>query len=291
MIILKVIKNLRFSSFLKNLLIFIPVLIAGLEIDSFLLIKLIKILTIFFFLTSCCYLVNDYSDRHIDKLNKLKTVETINLKYSLLIFLSVFILFIFTLFYFQQQKNYFIYFYILNFIIYNFFSKQIKFADIFFLTNFYIIRIFCGVEVFNLEIGYGFIIFAYCFFTSFSIIKRLIQIKKNNLRVDNGIIPYSMSDTKMLEKGITYCLFFNILTFLTYIFYNFGLIKLTNHIFAYNFEPNKLLIIFILYLGFLANILKSYYNENINKDIYLFVIKDRFTYLILISIIAIISWS
>ena len=94
---------------------------------------------------------------------------------------------------FDQIKNYFIYLYLLNFLLYNYIFKKIIILDIFFLINFYLIRLFYGSQIFELDLSYGFLIFSYSFFLIFSLLKRIIQIKLNNLRPGNKIIAYNLN--------------------------------------------------------------------------------------------------
>ena len=282
------IKGIRFSHFPKNVLIAVPALISGISIDYFFFLNLSKILIIFFFLTNCCYIINDYSDRKIDKLNKLKSNKVINFKKSLFLIFICFAALFFLLIIFKAYNNLSIYFYLLNFVIYNFYAKQIKYLDIFFLTNFYIIRILCGIEVFNLEVSYGFLAFAYCFFISFSILKRLIQINKNKLKKNNKIIAYNLSDSKKLEKILLTFMSLNFIIFIFYILFNLQILIFKSYIFAYDFRVDKVIIIFLIYTIFILKILNSYFRSNINNDIYKYVIQDKFSYVIAVFFIIIL---
>ena len=65
-------KFIRISHLFKNLLIFFPIIVSS---EYYLFQNLTKVfsgLFIFFLVTNLCYLINDYSDRHTDKFNKLK---------------------------------------------------------------------------------------------------------------------------------------------------------------------------------------------------------------------------
>tara|TARA_B100000989_G_scaffold297089_1_gene281882 strand:- start:1520 stop:2377 length:858 start_codon:yes stop_codon:yes gene_type:complete len=281
------INAIRFSHFPKNILIMIPVLISGVTFNNTFFIELLKILLIFFFLTNCCYIINDYTDRKIDKINKLKSSHTISYKSSFILFSIFFACLIFFLIAFNNHNILSVYIYFLNFIIYNFYIKKIKYLDLFFLTNFYIIRIFCGIEVFNLEISYGFLIFAYCFFLSFSILKRLIQIRKNKLLKKNKIIAYNLKDCRTLEGALKSFMLINIIIFILYVFYNLNYLEFRDYVFVYNFPSDKIITIFFIYLFFISRILYSYFKRNINKDIYRYVIKDKYSYFISIFIIII----
>ena len=181
-------KVIKFTNFPKNLLILAPFIIAGNEINLFNLILTLESLFIFFFLTSFCYLINDYTDQDIDKKNILKKNTNIKKK-KFIIYLFFFgISFFLAILIFDQIKNYFIYLYLLNFLLYNYIFKKIIILDIFFLINFYLIRLFYGSQIFELDLSYGFLIFSYSFFLIFSLLKRIIQVRVNKLTSINNIV-------------------------------------------------------------------------------------------------------
>ena len=164
-------KIIKFTNFPKNLLILSPFIIGGVEPSLANFVIILQCLLIFFFLTSFCYLINDYKNKEIDKKNILKKNINIEKKtfISYLSFLSI--LFILALLIFNQINNYFIYIYLINFLLYNYIFKKIIILDILLLINFYLIRIFYGSQIFDLDISIGFFIFSYSFFLFFSLLK------------------------------------------------------------------------------------------------------------------------
>tara|TARA_B100001540_G_C15717960_1_gene601650 strand:- start:372 stop:1229 length:858 start_codon:yes stop_codon:yes gene_type:complete len=278
-------KLIRFSHFPKNLLILFPVLLSNklLNFNNFEI--MLSSLLIFFFLTSSCYLINDYTDRDSDKINKLKSYNDLNDNNYIILFSFIFLLFLFLVIYFKQYNIISIYLYLINFVIYNFVSKKIKFLDIFFLANFYLFRILYGFEIFNLEFSYGFIGFCSSFFLALSVLKRLIQIKINNLKKKNLIIPYNLNDCRVLERLLNIFFTINIFIFLLFLIYNFKIFDFQFIVFAYSYSLTQLFLIFLAYFIFLLRIIKTYRDGKIKEDIYKFVLQDKVTYLILIIVI------
>ena len=276
---------IRFSHFPKNLLIIFPLLLSGNLFETQYYHDALYSLTIFFFLTSSCYIINDYSDKDIDKINKLKKQKKIKEKYYLTLFIFLFFGFLVSLILSDQYKIISIYLYFINFLIYNFITKKIKIVDIFFLTNFYILRILYGFEIFQIDLGIGFIFFSYTFFLSFSILKRLIQIKENKLEKNNTILAYDLGDCIKLEKTLNLFLFLNIITFFTFLLHNANIINFTSSIFAYNYSLIQLILIFIAYLIFVIKIINTYKKGHIKKDIYRYVLQDKFSYFVFLVII------
>lgn len=276
---------IRYSHFPKNFLILLPLLLSDKLFDSKYFEDIIYSLIIFFFLTSSCYVINDYTDKDSDKINKLKkkqNVNKINYQFS---FLFLFFCFIISLVIFNQYNNIAIYLYLVNFLIYNFVGKKIKIIDIFLLTNFYIFRILYGFETFELELSFGFIFFCFTFFTSFSILKRLIQIKENKLKKNNKILDYDLSHCPVLEKNLILFIFLNIITFFCFILHNAEFLQIFQHIFFYSYSLSQVIFIFIAYLIFVVRIINRYRNGFIKKDIYKFVLQDKFSYLVFFAII------
>ncbi len=275
---------IRPSYFYKNLLIFLPIIVSN---NLILFLDYSKIITasiIFFLITNLCYLINDYTDRHIDKLNKLKKrTKKLNFKniykyifFYLLIIGGVII-------FFDQQKNYYIYLYLINFLLYNFYFKKKKYLDLIFLTNFYLIRVFYGCQLFDLRISFGFIIFLFLFFFSFGVYKRIIQISVNKIKSDNKIISYSNKDNNFLKKIIYNLIFLNFIIFQLYIALNLKIFKADYLMYFYqDFNLYSLLFLDLIYVFFIFRIIYTLSKNLIKDDVYIFFIKDKITLVLII---------
>lgn len=283
---LKYFEILRFNHLFKNLLILTPVFTYGgfeyrdnstLFLKAFLIFSCINLL---------CYLVNDFTDQEIDKINKLKKKINLNHKEFLTLILILFCLNIFLLLFFDFYDNFYVYLYFVNFFIYNFFAKKIKYLDLIFLNNFYIIRILYGSYVFKIDLTIGFLIFFITLFMGLSLSKRVTQIQINQLKPGNSILKYSLDDLRYLLKYIF--VFFSI-SFVSYFFYiinNFNsyiadlnLFKVTNH------PKDFLIILLFIFIIWIVRTMKLLRNNLIDKDFYKFFIKDKFSYLCLMILI------
>ena len=108
-------QHLRLSHILKNFLILAPILGSqGLASELNYLLFLNGFIS-FSFLTLGCYLINDFTDRKIDKKNVLKKNKSFNLDKKKLNLLLVFLAFLFLIhgFYFSILNNIFLLFYFL----------------------------------------------------------------------------------------------------------------------------------------------------------------------------------
>ena len=219
---MKIFEFIKLNNIFKNLLILIPFLVAGGNINPESLLIFGEGFTIFFFLTTCCYIINNFTDRKIDRINILKKKKYYPEEKEIFkIFLFFFTLFLLSVFYFKSFHNYFLYLYILNFVLYNFYFKQIFLIDILFLTNFYLIRLLYGVQIFDLDFSSGFFIFFVTIFLCLSLGKRIIQINVNKLAKENRIIPYSIKDKLYLKRSFLIFLSINFLTFLFFFYSKF----------------------------------------------------------------------
>ncbi len=272
----------RFENSLKNILIFFPLILSNKELLSNDILKLTFGFLIFVIMTSICYATNDYTDRFKDKINKLKSLKKVLNKKSV-IFLNFFLLFfIICLYKFSDLFNFYLILYLLFFYLYNFFFKKIFLLDILFLISFYIIRIFYGAEMLQIEISYWFLIFFVTIFIILSVFKRMIQISANNLiKEKNNIINYSYKNYSLFKKII---IISSIINFLTFAFYLYEVIS-PNTFYILNspetfYEQNifVLVLTFLFYLFWLIRLIKLTFSEKLDEDIYIFILKDKISY-------------
>ena len=126
--IFKVISIFRLENSLKNILIFFPLLFSKKIITDSGIENLFFGFLFFIFMTSICYVTNDYSDRFIDKINKLKKNKNYKITKKIVILLNLILgLTILILALKTNIINYYIPVYLSLFFSYNFFFKRIKF--------------------------------------------------------------------------------------------------------------------------------------------------------------------
>ena len=283
---LKLIKFTKLNHSIKNLIIIFPILASGIplkeiELNSF-LIGFVALLL----LTSSCYIINDLSDRIIDKHNKLKKNKVLfPKKVSYTIFFIYIFLLILLVFIFNELSFFTLLFYFLNFIIYNFFGKKIRYLDILLLTNFYNLRILFGSEIFNVQPTYGFILLSFFIFFILSISKRIIQINVNNLKIKNKIISYSKHDLKKLFLLFKISFYLINLILFVYYFQYFGIFYFNNLntilFLGSDLAVYKIFFTHIIFLMYYLYLEKSLKQGKIKLDIFDFIIKNKINYIAL----------
>ena len=169
---------IRYKSYLKNLLIFVPLFLNYEEWNTASFIDLIFTLIFFCFLSSSIYIINDLLDLKIDKIHKLKKFRPIangeiTKKIAILIALNLAILSSFY-FYFFTNHNVFILilsYFILN-IFYSFIFKKIKYLDVLTVAYGFLVRIYIGALITSLSISLFFVVQVFLFSLFILICKR-----------------------------------------------------------------------------------------------------------------------
>jgi decaprenyl-phosphate phosphoribosyltransferase len=273
----EVFRNIRISNFPKNFLILFPLIISGKFNIEIHFNTILSSLFLFFIVTSICYLINDYTDQKRDHHNKLKKNPNLSTKIFIIYLIPLIIIFIFFLIYLDHYYNFFLYLYLLNFFIYNYIGKKFKYIDLLLLTNFYLIRILYGIQAFQLQISMGFILFSFTLFFFLSVIKRLTQIRINNLTEVNVLIPYNYSDFKSLKFIFNITFASNIIISLLYYVYNLVSLRSDYNFFIYvnQFSLKKISLLYFLFLIVMFNIFFNSIRNKLNKDIYLFFISNK----------------
>ena len=272
-------KQIRLVHWIKNILIFFPIIITS-EINK-IDYKIIYAFLSFSFLCSFFYCLNDLNDFKEDRNHILKAKRPFASKKITkfeLFFLIVICFFLSVAFYIKTEsevifKFYVIYFF-LNFL-YNLIIKKIKYLDIFYLQLFYYIRIAIGASIYSIELSEWIIFTFTLFFFHLSILKRYHEVIKinKNIKFKN----YYTSDLKVFDK----ILFFNFLTFLVSNFFYF---QSTNSKFL-NLGITKFIILEILLCYLLYNIFRIVKKRKKNKDFFEMIISNKTNYIISIVII------
>ena len=264
-------KYIKFKQLPKNLLIFSPFLIGQQKIDFSVFFNLLIAFIFFSIITTLIYIINDYTDKDIDKINKVKNKSNFIIENNFFIYSNIFLLIIILILPLTIYFSYIIYFYIIIFYAYNFFLKKIKYLDLLCLVSFYISRQIYGSELTDIKLSFYFMSFFFTLFLFLSIHKRLIQIKVNKLPLNNKIISYSLKDVNVLQFILITVVISNIFIFLFYLLNFYELFNVRS-------------LIFILYCFIALRLLKLNLEDKIRVDIYEFVFRD---YLIIFTTIMI----
>ena len=203
---INILKIIRPYQWVKNILIFIPMLMAHqLTVNNFILS--IKAFIIFSLIASSIYVINDIADIKSDKKHPYKKYRPlaagiINIdQCKILIF---FLLLLSGLFLITTNVNFFLliisYFVVSN--VYTFFLKRFIFMDLLILATLYTSRIISGGLITDISISIWLLSFSIFFFISLASVKRQIELlnfKKLNKKEISGR-GYTLKDESVLNN-------------------------------------------------------------------------------------------
>ena len=201
-----IIKVFRIHHWIKNLLLFIPLITA----HEFYNIDLIFLLCLAF-CASSIYIINDILDINNDKEHPNKKERPfasgkITIKKGIILAsLSLTASFVFSLFINKLFIIFLVGYFLLS-NVYSFFLKRIKYLDCVILVSFYILRIFSGGVAVNIMPSFWLIVFSIFIFLSLALAKRYIELnlyytESQNLKISGR--NYSNKDlSKLYFLGI-----------------------------------------------------------------------------------------
>jgi decaprenyl-phosphate phosphoribosyltransferase len=211
---------IRYKSYLKNLIIFLPLFLTYANWSLISFTKLFFIFLFFSILTSSVYILNDIFDIEIDKKHKKKKYRplasgllTIKLAIIISIIFSIISL---TYFFFFTQEIVFLLvtsYLIINFL-YSFYFKKLRYLDLIIILLGFLIRIYVGSISTEIIIS-TFLLTQVIFFVLFIIIcKRreyFFSFEKNVFS------KYSITELNFLSK---FFLIINLINYIIYLFNN-----------------------------------------------------------------------
>ena len=267
---------IRYKSYLKNLIIFLPLFLTYSSWSVLNFTELFTIFLFFCFLTSSIYIINDVFDVDLDKKHKKKKYRPIasdKVSTGTAIKISL-ILCVISLTYFLIFSNNFIFYLALSYLItnfsYSYFLKKIKYVDLLTIVFGFIIRIYIGSFASDIVLS-NFLIFQIVLFVLFVLIcKRREYFFSFEKNVSS---KYSIIELNFLSK------LFLILNILNYLFY----------IFNYKIFINSL-VLFISLLIYSTLLLRYFVINFKNKEFDPITIYLRDKYLILLSVVYIINF-
>ena len=267
---------IRYKSYLKNLLIFLPLF---LTYSSWSVINFTKLFIIFIFfsiLASSVYILNDIFDIEIDKKHKKKKYRPLAsglfpIKLALIISIIFSIL---SLSYFLFFTNKLIFLLVTSYLIINFFYslyfKKLKYLDLIILVSGFLIRIYLGSISTEIIIS-NFLVVQVIFFVLFVLICKRREYFYSFEK--NVFSNYSIKELNFLSK-----LFFslNLINYLVYLFKDNTFIN-----------SSALFVSFIIY----TILLIRYFNINFKNKVFdpiSIYLNDK--YLILFSLLYLINF-
>lgn len=270
-------KLIRIHQWLKNLLIFLPLLLSLEPLDYE---KFLSLFISFFIFSAICsgnYIFNDlidYKDDISHPINKKRPIASGNVG-ILFAKSTCFILFFFGFlfsFLFNLIFFYVCVLYLITAMLYTYILKKIYFIDILVLALFYLFRIFICLAILGAYYYSTWVIlFLFAFFLSLATLKRILEVKhRPNLSISNAR-PYKFKDFNFLNSLY---LILIILTVLIFIFY--GMRDEVDNINIYMFGLSvSFLLFWCLYIYG-----KMVYFKVIKYDPFIFAITDYCSLLI-----------
>jgi len=274
------IKQIRVIQWLKNLIIFLPIIVTQ-EIYKF-NYQIIYCFFLLSFLSSFFYCLNDLRDLEQDSQHKIKKQRPYaagKITKPQLLSLAFICLLLAIFFYFLINNNQilkFLLIYAISNFIYNFYNKKIKFLDFFFLLLFYYLRICVGEAILSSQLSEWVVIIIFLYLIHLAVLKRYHEILKIKKFSKINYKNYNRSDLVTFKIIL-------IINFIIYLTINLFYFLYTDSKFLnldiWNFYMIQLLILYILY-----NLYETVKNNNINKDFFELVINIKKNYLIIIII-------
>lgn len=199
-----VIQLIRVKDWIKNIVIFFPIIFSS---NFYSLENIINVLVAFFIFsltTSSVYILNDILDYKDDKLHKLKrnikplASESLSLNFSLILFF-LFIIVITILLILFPELIYFILIYLVINVSYSFFLKKVKYLEMFLISIGYLIRLFLGSYIIEVETSLSLAISVFCLAMFVISIKRSVEVlNQQTSRIKK--LNYSIAMLKLVSK-------------------------------------------------------------------------------------------
>jgi len=270
--------TMRPLHWVKNILIFMPIVLAHQFDQTIIWFKLAQAFIIFSMIASAIYLLNDLFDIKSDQTHPQKKDRPIA-KGQLtkpIIYTAIVILGgvgVVSAFLLDEKFAFVILIYVILNWAYTFKIKKIILLDVIFLSLFYLLRLLAGALIANVALSFWFIIFSIFFFLSLGILKRYNELKimqaKNFLSIDGR--SYSVSSiNKIFLLGISSS-FLALSTLFFYIF--IGEVNLHYR------KPFLWWGIFVVFFLWIFLVWREAYLKRVSDDIIVYLLKKRLTWL------------
>lgn len=218
-----IIKQLRVHQWIKNLLVFIPMIMAHSFAQEKLTLGLLAFLA-FCLVASSVYVLNDIFDlqsdrKHPDKMKRPLASGSVTISQAVAFVIFPLLLGLLLSFSLSSQFLFIAAFYILINLMYSLYFKSIYIVDIFLLTFFYSIRIYAGGIATQTPVSKWLLAFSVFFFLSLASLKRYAEVVNLNALSPNSHFnrPYTLSNSILtLLIGVASA-FASVLVFILYI--------------------------------------------------------------------------
>jgi len=279
--ILAIIKEMRMYQWVKNTLIFVPLLLshtyANFEVLSISFIAFIA----FSLCASSVYIINDLCDIESDRKHPTKKFRPIAAGILSLTLAKISAAFLFcialviALFINQEFVFVFLAYFILT-LAYSFGLKELVIIDVLILGGLYTLRIIAGIYAIHVEMSFWLLVFSLFIFISLAMLKRFVELKNLENRKEDKISRrgYVVGDADLICKMGIVSGYIAILVIALYIHDPLVTIKYSSPIWLWMVIPAMLYWLSRVWL--LAN------RGQLNEDPVLFALRDKASYIVVI---------
>ena len=271
--------EIRVYQWLKNLLIFLPILLAH-TLNPGLSVKALFAFISFSLMASCVYIINDLVDleadrKHPTKRNRPFARGDLSIQGGIFLSFNFFIISVVTSLVFQNVYfSFILIFYFILTTVYTFYFKKICVFDIIILASLYTIRIIAGGAALDVYLSPWLLAFSMFVFLSLAILKRFSELKllsNNNQTISEGR-GYTTGDINLLLSIGPASGFMSVLVFVLYV-NSKEVVRLYK-------SPELLWAIAPLILFWIIRIWFLAYRGKVHDDPVVFTIKDKRSYII-----------
>lgn len=275
-----IVKEIRIYQWIKNLLLFIPLIMAHNITDVLLIKKNIAAFFAFSFIASLVYVINDIFDidndrKHRTKKNRPFASGKLRLQYVIILIPILIILSLFSVFLFLDFN--FLLILIVYFVttsLYSFYLKKVVLLDILILSILFTLRIFAGGIATQTTLSPWLLGFTLFLFLSLAFIKRYTELEyiKSEQKSKTTGRGYITSDIPMIQSMGISSGFISVLVLVLY--FNSEDVKL-----LYS-NPLVLWAVTPIFLYWIINIWFVASRGNMHDDPVVFAAKDKVSYIV-----------
>lgn len=272
-------KAIRIHQWVKNLLLFVPFLLAFRQVEPGRFLELVQAFAAFSFLASASYLVNDIVDLESDRQHPGKSRRplasgAITVKQAGV--LAIVLLAGAILLAWSQPWEFQIVLaiYLLLTLAYSFIFKSIAVMDVLVLAGLYTVRIIAGIFAAGVEVSYWILVFSMFFFLSLAMVKRYSELYNLRQRDEDTVHgrSYQASDIEFVATLGGASGYIGVLIIVLYIHDPLIAAKYT--------DPFWLWAIFPAMLYWISRIWLIAHRGEMNEDPVLYAIHDVPSYLV-----------
>jgi len=276
---LVVIKTLRVHQWVKNLLIFIPFILAFKQVDLSRLWDVLLAFIAFCLCASASYIINDISDLESDRQHPLKqlrpiaagaiTQKTAYLLAIVALLLGVGIAATLSL---QFQLALMVYLFVT--LAYSFFFKSVVLLDVVVLGSLYTVRIIAGIFAANVAISYWILVFSMFMFISLAMLKRYSELYNLRKREEETALGrgYIAKDLELVSSLGAAAGYIAVLIMVLYIHDPVNIEKYS--------KPDWLWLVFPALLYWVSRMWLIAHRGMMHEDPVLYALHDRPSYLV-----------